>query len=90
MKPVKILSILLTLFLVMYSSIYAQDTFSAINNANKTLKKGDYTYKIDYVDYNFILKVYNKNNKLVISLPKVYYALAGDKGFYYSTNDYNT
>lgn len=90
MKPVKILSILLTLFLGMYSSIYAQDTFSPINNANKTLKKGNYTYKIDYVDYNFILKVYNKNNKLVISLPKVYYALAGDKGFYYSTNDYNT
>ena len=90
MKSAKILAIFLSLFLGMSNIIYAQDTFSAISNANKTLKKGDYTYKIDYVDYNFILKVYNKNNKLVISLPKVYYALAGDKGFYYSTNDYNT
>lgn len=90
MKSAKILAIFLSLFLGMSNIIYAQDTFSAISNANKTLKKGDYTYKIDYVDYNSILKVYNKNNKLVISLPKVYYALAGDKGFYYSTNDYNT
>lgn len=90
MKSAKILAIFLSLFLGMSNIIYAQDTFSAINNANKTLKKGNYTYKIDFVDYNFILKVYNKNNKLVISLPKVYYALAGDKGFYYSTNNYNT
>ena len=90
MKPVKILSISLSLFLGMYSSIYAQDTFSAINNANKTLKKGNYTYKIDFVNYEFLFEVYNKDNKLITSLPEIYYALAGDKGFYYSTLDSNT
>lgn len=90
MKSAKILAIFLSLFLGMSNIIYAQDTFSPINNANKTLKKGNYTYKIDFVNYAFLFEVYNKDNKLITSLPGIYYALAGDKGFYYSILDYNT